>query len=539
MIQKKEKFGIGKNVVKAQRECVIRLLDRKDSGEEEMMKIVRQVCRDYCVDCVNLKKSHLLEVYHNLLTKENIERSEKFENLIKKRGIRTASGVSVISVMTKPLGCPGQCVYCPNQANMPKSYLDNQPAAMRGVMNDFDPFEQVYSRLEMLAKMGHDVSKNEVIVLGGTFSAHPVRYQELFVKRLFDAFNMFGKKYDGKIVDNLNQAKTTNETAECRMIGLTIETRPDYITKDELKWLRYLGVTRVELGVQSVNDDILLDVKRGHDVESIKNATHLLRLAGFKIVYHMMPGLPGSTIGRDVEMFEELFSDQGFFPDHLKIYPTVVLENSELYDWWLAGKYKPYEEKEVVEVLGRIKEKIPPWVRIVRVMRDIPENSIVAGVKCSNLRQILQNRGVKCKCIRCREPRNKKISNFKSRITNYQVNGGEEYFLNMESDDGNYILALLRLFLPAVDELGTIMPEIQNCAMIRELHTYGVVAGVDEKGNQTQHRGMGKKLMLQAEEIARNNGYKKMAVISGVGVRQYYKKIGYSLKGEYMVKDLV
>jgi elongator complex protein 3 len=418
---------------------------------------------------------------------------------------------------------------------------------MRGVMHNFDPFEQVMARLMMLQKMGHDISKNEVIILGGTFSAHPVKYQEIFVKRIFDAFNVYKKNREKqingeqKIADNLSQSKKINETADCRLIGLTIETRPDYINLNELKWLRYLGVTRVELGVQSICDEVLALVRRGHGVAEIAMATKLLRQAGFKIVYHMMPGLPGATAEMDINMFKELFSKANFYPDHLKIYPTVVLENSELYRWWQQGKYIPFDQEKVIEVLKEIKKNIPVWVRIVRVMRDIPEESVVAGVKSSNLRQLIQAEGAVCRCIRCREPRGAKITNYKLLITSYEVASGLEYFLSIVSENEKYILALTRLFLPVdkVNDVTEILPELTGCAIIRELHTYGVVAGVDQEGNQTQHRGMGKELMNKAEEIAKKNGFCKMAVIAGVGVREYYRKIGYRLVGEYMIKDLL
>lgn len=527
------------NIKKAQEDCVVRILHSGAKTEDEMIKLVRRICRDYKVSCRDLKKSNLLEKYENLVQEEKEQKSEEFEKLVTKRKVRTESGVSVISVMTKPLGCPGKCVYCPNQQNMPKSYLDNQPAAMRGVMHDFDPFEQVTARLLMLKKMGHDISKNEVIILGGTFSAHPVKYQEMFVKRIFDAFNLFGNKKNRKIVDNLSLAKKENETTDCRVIGLTIETRPDYINLEELKWLRYLGVTRVELGVQSVVDEVLKLVNRGHDSAAVREATRLLRLAGFKIVYHMMPGLPGATIDSDIKMFAELFNNKGYFPDHLKIYPTVVLADSEMYNWWKVGKYVPYNQEKVVSVLTAIKKNIPEWVRIVRVMRDIPEESVIDGVKVSNLRQLIHSAGVICKCIRCREPKQLRITNYELREIKYDVAGGIEYFISTVSIDGINILALARLFLPVENEVTNEISELKGCAIIRELHTYGVVAGVDKKGNQTQHRGMGKMLMTKAEEMAKNNGYKKMAVIAGVGVRDYYRKIGYRLEGEYMIKDLV
>ena len=519
--------------------CVIEIAEGRINNENEMMKIVRRYCSLYSLTCLDAKKSNLMLAYDNLINQGKIKKNSSIIKLLTKRRVRTQSGVSVVSVMTKPMSCPGKCIYCPSQKNMPKSYLDNQPAAMRGVMFDFDPFEQVYARLDMLQRMGHDISKNEVIVLGGTFSAHPVRYQELFIKRIFDAFNIFNDKR--KISENLVEAKMINESAKCRIIGLTVETRPDYITPKETKWLRYLGVTRVELGVQSVDDVILNLTKRGHNSEKTKKATYLIRMAGFKIVYHMMPGLPGSDMEKDKNVFRQLFSDQGYFPDHLKIYPTVVLKDSELFEWWKNGKYFPYDNEEVVELLSEIKKEIPPWVRIVRVMRDIPKESVVAGAKNSNIRQIIAEKGIYCSCIRCREPRGQFIKKVKKIVRNYDVLGGKEYFISYESEDESIILALLRLFVPKKKEnpVWNEIPEIANSAMVRELHTYGRVVGIGEKDNASQHRGLGKKLMTEAELIAKDNNFNKVVVIAGVGVRQYYQKLGYKLEGEYMAKYLV
>ena len=550
------------NIANARREAVKMIVDEKIDSEERVIKVVRQMCSKYKVTCLDLKKSGLIETYREMLVNAEINENKQFEQLMTKRKVRTQSGVSVISVMTKPLSCPGKCIYCPTQDNMPKSYLDNQPAAMRGVMFDFDPYEQVRARLMMLDRMGHDISKNEVIILGGTFSAHPARYQELFIKRIYDAFNNYSggkvlgsrfKVLEGEkilnskyktqnIADDLEGAKRINETADCRMIGLTIETRPDWVTPTEVKRLRYFGVTRVELGVQSVFDDVLLGVKRGHDVAKIKKATKLLRQAGFKIVYHIMPGLPGSSVERDIEMFKLLFSDSGFFPDHLKIYPTVVLKDSQLYKIWQKGGYKPYKNKQVIRVLQEAKKLVPPWVRIVRIMRDIPQESIVDGVKVSNLRQQLEEAGAVCQCIRCREPKGKFVKKLKMIKRSYMVLGGREIFLSYESIDGKNILALVRLFIPdgKTNLVVKKIHEIKDCALIRELHTYGTVIGVDKKeNNRSQHRGLGKKLMGKAELEAKKNGLTKMAVIAGVGVREYYKKTGYKLIGEYMIKDLV
>ena len=393
---------------------------------------------------------------------------------------------------------------------------------MRAVLTKFDPYKQVEARLNSLQLTGHATDKIELIVLGGTWSAYPKNYQTWFIKRCFDACNAFKSA-------SLKTAQKINEKAKHRIIGLTLETRPDYITLGETKRMRWLGCTRVELGAQTVYNDVLEYNKRNHDVATTIKATKLLKDAGFKVTYHMMLNLPKSTIKKDEKMFEELFSNPNFQPDQLKIYPCAVLRTSPLYKLWKQKKYKPYSEKQLIDLLIKIKKKIPLYVRIIRIIRDIPSQSIIAGSKTSNLRQIIRDKaGSICRCIRCREPQEKLAKKLKLFRHNYSASGGREIFLSYEDSQRKNIYAFLRLRIT------------DNWAIIRELHTYGRVVPIKSKIKKAaQHKGLGKKLMKKAEKIvATETNFKKIAVISGIGVREYYRKLGYKLRNEYMVKKL-
>jgi elongator complex protein 3 len=331
-----------------------------------------------------------------------------------------------------------------------------------------------------------------------------------------------------------------NENSKHRIIGLTLETRPDFIDLSEIKRMRDLGCTRVELGVQSIYNDVLKKNLRGHDVEQTKKATKLLKDAGFKINYHMMLNLPGSNQARDEKMFEEIFKNPEFQPDLLKIYPCVVLKTALLYKIWQRGNYKPYSQKQLMDLVLRIKRKIPPYVRIQRIIRDIPGQSIVAGSKLTNLRQILDNSGKKiCRCIRCREIRGTYSPNNKIKLfrREYKASDGKEIFLSFESPDAKKLYAILRLRIPS--RKTEILPVLKDAAIIRELHTYGHLVSIGKKEKQkAQHIGLGKKLMAEAEKIVKKEtNLKRIVVISGIGVRNYYKKLGYKLKGEYMIKS--
>lgn len=473
----------------------------------------------------------LLKSYHNIIAFNKNKKSLILENILKTRKIRTLSGIVAITVITKPYPCPGKCIYCPNEKNMPKSYLANEPACMRAVLTKFNPYKQTKARLDSLKITGHTTDKIELIVLGGTWSYYPKKYQTWFIKRCFDACNQKPSK-------NLEAAQKLNEKTKNRIIGLTLETRPDFINEKEIQRIRYLGCTRVELGVQSIYDDVLNENKRGHNIESTIKATRLLKNAGLKITYHMMLGLPGSNLKKDEQMFKELFSNSDFQPDQLKIYPCIVLKNSPLYDLWKNNKYKPYSLNTLINLIIKIKKSIPPHVRIIRIIRDIPSQSIVAGNKISNLRQIIQSRKIKCRCIRCREIRDQrsKIKNQKLIRKDYTASDGKEIFLSFEDTENDKILAFLRLRLP----ISWTLPELKNCALVRELHTYGQTLALAQKTQKAQqHKGMGRRLMEEAEKITETETkYKKIAVIAGIGVREYYKKLGYKLKGTYMIKNL-
>ena len=484
--------------------------------------------------------SDLLRVYKKLVARKIIHPNQNLEKLLLKRGIRTLSGVAVITVLTKPYPCPGQCIYCPTESDMPKSYLKNEPAAARAYLTKFDPFKQVKVRLEALKTNGHATDKIELIVLVGSWSAYPKSYQTWFIKRCFDALNEKANK-------NLALAQRLNEKAKHRCVGLTLETRPDFITTQEIKRVRNLGCTRMELGVQSIYDPILKLNKRGQTVKQTIKATKLLKEAGFKVMYHLMPNLPGSTLKKDLAMFKEIFKNPDFQPDLLKIYPCVVTKNSALYRWYQQGKFKPYSPKQLKQLIIAIKRQIPYYVRITRFIRDIPAESIIAGNKITNLRQLIAKDFKGCKCIRCREAGHqtlnskseilnpKQLKNLRIKIQKYKASDGIEYFLSYESKDRKILYAFLRLRVND-DINNNFLPELRGAALIRELHTYGELIPLGQVG-KIQHLGLGKKLLAEAEKICRKQNLKKVAVISGIGVRQYYAKLGYQLNGTYMIKN--
>ncbi len=487
--------------------------------------------------------------------KDGLEGGEETVNIdaeltMKKFKVRSNSGVAVVSLLTKPFPCPGRCTYCPTEERMPKSYLSKEPAAARALANNFDPYAQVTNRLRALAMNGHATDKIEMIVIGGTWSFyHPV-YQEEFLAECFRACNNFGLPEDmqtGKMTKSLAELQTDNETAPTRIIGLSIETRPDYITRYELERLRALGVTKVEIGVQHLDDEIFKKTKRDMKIVQVKEATERLRNAGFKVVYHMMPNLPGSSIEQDIKMFGELFSSEDYHPDMLKVYPCMVLEGSELFDTWKEGGFVPYTDEELVHVLVEAKKQVPKYVRIIRVIRDIPATYIQAGSKVSNLRQWLEmdmkKNNWRCKCIRCREVRGMLVDpkDFPLTHAEYRTKTGREFFLSFEEVNEGKLASFLRLRLPdnrGAEFIGGPLEVLHDAALVRELHTYGRMATIGEEGTQSQHLGFGKQLLIEAERIAKEAGYKKVAIISGIGVREYYKNRGYTLEGTYMVKYL-
>lgn len=560
-------------------------IEELPATQEEFAKLKKKLSKQFKLPLPT--NADLRNRYNQLVQKGEVKKNATFEKFLMSRLIRTQSGVAVVAVLTKSYPCPGQCSYCPSEKNMPKSYLSNEPAVMRAIDSHFDPYLQMQNRLRSLELNGHQTDKIELIVMGGTFSFLPKTYQTKFIRECFRAANEYKSYKVPKVIKSLKQKRNPdqellfqqkkNETSKHRIIGLTLETRPDYIDAKEILNFRQLGCTRVELGVQSIYDDVLSLNKRGHLIQSTVEATKMLKDAGFKLNYHMMPGLPGSTPKRDFEMFKALFKGPLFQPDMLKIYPTVVLKNSELYNTWKKKKYRPLTNQAFEKLVVRIKnEAIVPYVRIARLIRDVPTPSIIAGPTVSNLRQIIIPQS-KCPCIRCREvgadylvkdlpamlhadkkaatpsdllKQNKpKLSEsdiamqageiILDRI-DYSASDGQEIFLQYVSPNKQKLFALLRLRIPSENNKNHFIGALKNAALIREVHTYGKLTQIDKKDSASpQHIGLGKKLLLEAERIAKEEyGLKKIAVISGVGVRGYYRKAGYKLRDTYLVKNL-
>lgn len=467
--------------------------------------------------------------------------------LLKRKKVRTLSGVSVVAVMTEPRACPhGRCSYCPGgpDENVPQSYTGFEPAAMRGIQHRFDPFSQVSSRIDQLRAVGHEVDKVELIIMGGTFPSAPVSYQEWFVKRCVDAIT-------GKSSVDLEQAKSNAETGFRKNAGITVETRPDWASERQVDQMLRMGVTRVELGVQNLYDDIYRLVDRGHTVEDVARAFQVTRDAGLKIVAHMMPGLPASSLERDLEGFGALFNDPRFKPDMLKIYPCLVLRGTKLHESWRRGEYSPLSNEAAAELVAEIKRITPPWVRIMRVQRDIPANLIEAGVTAGNLRELarkkLKELGAKCRCIRCREVGHRFLADHvlpdpdEVRIleTHYEASGGTEVFVSAEDKESDVLIGYLRLRIPSS---AAHRPEVkgERASIVRELRVLGplVPVGMPPDG-RWQHRGYGEALLLQGETISMEAyDCREILVTSALGTKRYYMRRGYRHDGPYVSKRL-
>jgi elongator complex protein 3 len=457
-------------------------------------------------------------------------------------------------VLTKPYPCPGKCIFCPTDVRMPKSYLPDEPGAMRGLEHEFDPYAQVRSRIQQLKSVGHPTDKIELLILGGTWSSYRRDYQEWFVKRCFDAMNDTltlaplptgeGVRRTGEEEKvDLSKVHSFNETTHHRNVGLVIETRPDEINPDEIRWLRHLGVTKVQMGAQSLDDRILDMNKRGHDVECTRQATALLRAAGFKIVLHWMPNLHGATPESDREDFARLWND--FCPDEIKIYPNQLLANAELYEYWQRGEFKPYTTQELIDLIADIKPTIPRYCRVNRVIRDIPSTNVVEGNRRTSLRQDIQDlmkqRGTHCECVRCREVRGKSVSTDSLKLDDlvYQAGAAQEHFISYLTPDDK-LAGFVRLSLPNENSPQTGLIDLVGAALIREVHVYGQSLAVGaEKEGAAQHAGLGTRLLEEAERVARINGFKRMAVISAVGTRGYYLERGFERGELYLTKTLV
>ena len=525
----------------------------------------------------------LIERYNELTATGELPEDLRFTKILRKRWVRSQSGVTVISLLTKFWGCPGECVYCPTFDGLPKSYIPNEPAVMRAELNKFDAIMQIHNRLRALEITGHKIEKNDIRIIGGTWSVYPLQYQHDFIKGIYDAFNTYddmkqyiedtdlstdrfasfkiSQKYKAKLSQSLEDAKKLNQTSRCRVIGVAIETRPDWITPEEIHRLRWYGVTRVEIGYQTTFDDINELNKRGHgNAESIA-ATKMLKDAGFKVVAHMMPNLLGSNPDMDKESLQRIFDDSDFRPDELKIYPMVVTDKSELTDIWKEGWFTAYDDETLINLTADLEAMIPEYVRLNRTYRDIPATEILEWSKLANLRQIVENK-LAAEWRKLIDIRHREIKFGKNDPKNavlhdcdYSASDGHEHFLTFEDPEDRTIFSLLRLRLPEYNKslplnrgearrgvknpIHETLPELTWCAIIREIHTFGDQLSIGEKWTTFgQHLWFGKKLIAHSESIAKQAGYSKIAVIAGVWVRQYYEKRWYELEGEYMVKRI-
>ncbi|MCI4350046.1 MAG: tRNA uridine(34) 5-carboxymethylaminomethyl modification radical SAM/GNAT enzyme Elp3 [Thermoplasmata archaeon] len=455
----------------------------------------------------------------------------------RRKPTRSLSGVAIVAVMTSPAACPhGRCTYCPGgvDARAPQSYTGEEPSALRGAQFGFDARQITAHRLRVLESIGHSTSKVEAIVMGGTFPARGAEYQRSVFQGIYDGLN-------GSPSATLEEAQSRNETAERRLVSLTVETRPDWCDGRVLPTLLEAGVTRVEIGVECLHDDVLRAVGRAHGTAEAVQATREARGRGVKVCYHLMVGLPGMDPARDLDDFRRLFDETEFRPDMVKIYPTLVLPGTPLFDDWRQGKYTPYDTPTAVDLLARMKAIVPPWVRIQRIQRDIPARLIAAGVRASNIRQLAQRRladeGRSCRCLRCREGGRRgspAASEYRMRATSYAAAGGIEHFVVFEEDEQDSIAGFLRLRIPGPDS-PLAAPVVRELKVVGTELPIGVAAG---SSSSLQHRGMGRRLMARAEEIARDAGYDSLFVLSAVGSREYYRKLGYGTDGPYMVKPL-
>ncbi|WP_297982662.1 tRNA uridine(34) 5-carboxymethylaminomethyl modification radical SAM/GNAT enzyme Elp3 [uncultured Methanobrevibacter sp.] len=557
------------------------IINNKITTRRELEVEKRQLCRDR-----KLKKFMSNSV---ILEHASLEERKIVSNLLKKKPTRTISGVAIVAVMCHPHQCPhGRCFYCPESDIAPPSYTGEEPAALRGRMFKFHPYVQCYNRLKQLNKVGHPIDKVELIIMGGTFPSKDLCYQEWFVSQCLKAMSDFGIILENiNVIDDIDsvtkedllkfppysnkELKTyppndyvliddiqrINENSKVRCIGMTFETRPDYCKEEHVDRMLKMGVTRVELGVQTIYNHIYEKIKRGHTVDDVIEANRILRDSGVKVAMHMMPGLfplarevpqEEQCPEKDLEMFKSIFKDENFKPDMLKIYPCLVTEGSELHKLWQKKQYRPYTDEEAVDLIVEIKKILPKWVRTMRIQRDIPSTLIEAGVKKSNLGELVYNRleeeKINCNCIRCREIGHKKteenytLDDYRLFEENYIATEGIEHFLSIEDENEETLAGFLRLRLPS--EKAHREEITQNTSIVRELHVYGNMMKIGQKGqNIGQHTGFGERLLKRAEEISLDNNKEEILIISGIGARNYYRKFGYERKGPYMAKKLI
>jgi len=524
----------------ANREILLRLLQIPNPTARDLNLIKMQVANKHGLEAIPS---------NSLLIKQlKPHEKPKLLPILRRKTVRTISGVAVVAVMTKPALCPKEapCAYCPGGPpyDVPQSYTGHEPAAMRGIQNRFNPFRQVTNRIKQLETIGHRVDKVELIIMGGTFPSTSTNYQTRFVQRCLDAITKQKSQ-------SLEEAKKNAERSLVRNVGITVETRPDWAKQAQVNKMLSMGVTRVELGVQNIYDDIYTLVNREHRVEDVVEATGVLKDSGLKVAYHMMPGLPGSNFKRDLKAFQKIFSDPDFKPDMIKIYPCLVLKGTQAYEWWKKGEYKPYTTEEAAKLVLEIKRIVPPWVRIMRVQRDIPAYLIEAGVNQSNLRELVQKKlreqNMRCRCIRCREvghrwlrdkikpnPDNIKVLTIKERASE-----GDEIFLSAEDPENDVLVGYLRLRIPSEKAH---RPEINSepCSIVRELHVYGPLVPVGKHvAKAWQHKGYGSILLTEAERISKEEyDRRKVVITSALGTKQYFKRFGYQYNGPYMSKLL-
>jgi elongator complex protein 3 len=516
--------------------------------------------------------------------------ADAFIEKVRMKPVRTLSGVTPVTVLTQPYPCPGQCIFCPNDLQMPKSYLTREPGAQRAGRHAFDPYQQTLVRMQTLDVMGHPIDKIELIILGGTWSYYPESYQLWFIGRCFEAMNTYRRREDvlegghisridfeeldekvdarfeansynaiisrflrektgGHLIDAANastwerlfETHRTNESSSSRCVGLSVETRPDLVTEQEVVRIRRLGATKVQIGIQSLSDEVLRLNKRAHDVETTRRAVALLRGAGFKIQAHWMPNLYGSSPDIDIEDFEKLFADPDFRPDELKIYPCSLIESAELMVHYERGRWKPYTRLELSEVLSECLRRVAPYCRVSRIIRDIPGEDILVGNKLTNFRNIaeeeLERKGWICRDIRSREIRKEpvRLEDLKLDEIHYETSVGDEIFLQYVTEK-NRVVGFLRLCLPVSEGF---INELRGAAIIREVHVYGAAVGIGKKHEQkSQHSGLGTKLIERAKTLARQRGFGSLAVISSVGTREYYRRLGFNDKELYQHFDV-
>ena len=520
-----------------------------------------------CIEIANklslLEELSLNEIYSFIKgasSKYHLARTPKFPDIIKYlpidsnirktmmvRPIKTASGILVITVMAKPYDCPhGKCIYCPGgkEFNIPLSYTGKEPVTKLAQKFEFDPKSQVASRLDQEVSRGHNLSKVELVIVGGTFPFMPQDYQRNFAKECFDALN-------GLESVSLLEAQKLNEKSKIRCVGFTVETKPDYCKKSHIDLMLELGITRVEIGVQSLQEDVYRNINRGHTIDDVYDSFQVAKDSGYKIVAHMMPGLPGSTPEKDLEDFRKLFEDQRLKPDMLKIYPTLLLRDTGLAKLYEKGLYKPYPDDVLIDLLLEMKKTVPSWVRIMRIQREIESEYIINGNSGSNIRQILQQKlreqGLRCNCIRCREVGIRKLSrqdvNINLKRIDYDSSDGKEVFLSLEDSDKKVLFGYLRLRKLAKPHRTELKEKDgMPSAIVRELHVLGQLVDIGRNSDFTttsQHKGYGSRLLEKAEEIVKNEfGMNSISIISAIGTRQYYKKFGYELNGPYVSKEL-